>query len=168
MKTSLRHLATVGVLGIALTLTSCVSPYYGGGYYGGPGPGQQRGTVVGALGGGAVGGIIGNQSGRGLEGAGIGALLGGLAGSSLGASNDQRYYGNNVGYYGRPAPVMYRRVGYGYGGPVGFGNACAPRPAFSSISIGTGFGGGCGPFVGGGFNRGFGGGFNPGFGGGCW
>ncbi len=164
MKISLRHLATVGVLGIALTFTSCVSPYYDGGYYGGPGPGQQRGTVVGALGGGAVGGIIGNQSGRGLEGAAIGALLGGLAGSTLGASNDQRYYGNNVGYYGRPAPVMYRRVGYGYGGPIGYGNPCyGGRSSFTSISVGSGFGGGCGPrgfgggpFIGGGFNRGFG------------
>lgn len=166
MKTSLRHLAIVGVFGIALNITSCVSPYYDGGYYGGSGPNQQRGTVVGALGGGAVGGIIGNQSGRGLEGAAIGALLGGLAGSSLGASNDQRYYGNNGGYCGRPAPVVYRRVGYyGYGGPAGYGNPCyGGRSSFSSISFGSGFGGGCGsggfgggPFMGGGYSRGFGG-----------
>jgi hypothetical protein len=164
MKTSLCHLATVGVLGIALTFTSCVSPYYDGGYYGGPGPEQQRGTVVGAFGGGAVGGIIGNQSGRGLEGAAIGALLGGLAGSSLGASNDQRFHGNNVGYYGRPAPVVYHHVGYGYGGPVGFGNSCyGGRSSYSSVSLGSGFGSSCGPrgfgggpFIGGGYSRGFG------------
>lgn len=164
MKTSLRHLASVSVLGIALTFTSCVSPYYDGGYYGGPGPGQQRGAVVGALGGGAVGGIIGNQSGRGLEGAAIGALIGGLAGSSLGASNDQRFYGNQIGYYRRPAPVVYRRVGYAYGGPVGFGNPCySGRSSFSSVSFGSGFGGRCeprgfgsSPFISGGYSRGFG------------
>ena len=120
------------------------------------------------LAGAAVGGIIGNQSGRGLEGAAIGALLGGLAGSSLGASNDQRFYGNNVGYYGRPAPVVYRRVGYGYCGPVGFGNPCyGGRSSFSSVSFGSGFGDGCGP-------RGFGGspfmsgGYSRGFGNSCW
>jgi len=145
MKTSLRHLTSVGVFGIVLTLTSCVSPYYG------YGPGPQNGAVVGALGGAGVGGIIGNQRGRGLEGAAIGALLGGLAGSAL---SQPAYYRGNNGFYGHPAPVGYGNFGANCGTPFGFN-----RPFY-----GGGFGNG--------YNNGFGGGGfgGRGFGGGrsCW
>ena len=106
MKTKLRHLATFGAFGLALTLSSCVSPYAG--------PNEQSGAVAGALGGGALGAIIGNQSGRPLEGAAIGGLLGSLAGASLGASNDQ-YYGYRQPAYYRPVPrYSYAPYGYGY------------------------------------------------------
>lgn len=149
MKTSLRRIIPVGALGIALTISSCVSPYYGA-----YGPGPQNGAVAGAIGGGAVGGIIGNQSGRGLEGAAIGALLGTLAGSALSAN--QPYYGYNGGNYGRS--YGYNRPYYGgYNRPY-YGGGYGCRPAgYSSVSFGTGFGGGYGgrPFggFGGGFNR---------------
>lgn len=103
MKTNLRHWVAAGALGLALTLTSCVSPYAG--------PNERDGAVVGAVGGGALGAIIGNQSGRPLEGAAIGGVLGSLAGASIGASQDDRYYGDGYGY---PRPVYYRSYPYGY------------------------------------------------------
>ena len=148
MKTSLRRIIPVGALGIALTISSCVSPYYGA-----YGPAPRNGAVIGALGGGAVGGIIGNQSGRGLEGAAIGAVLGTLAGSALNSGGYGRPYGYNSGY-SRPY------YGSSYGGGYGY------RPMrYSSISIGSGFGGyGCSPF--GGYGGGYGGSPFGGYGGG--
>lgn len=62
------------------------------------GPNARTGTVIGALGGGALGGIIGHQSGRGLEGAAIGAGLGALGGNVIGGSQDQRNYYNRRAY----------------------------------------------------------------------
>ena len=104
MKTSFRYWATAGALGLALSLSSCVSPYAG--------PNERDGAVIGALGGGTLGAIIGNQSGRPLEGAAIGGALGALAGSSIGANQDRYYYG------GYSRPVYYRSspryYGYGY------------------------------------------------------
>lgn len=121
MKAKLHHILALASVGLALTLTSCVSPYAG--------PHEREGAVIGAVGGGALGAMIGNQSGRPLEGAAIGGALGALAGSSIGASQDQRYYrggyGRPVYYRGGPRYVPYRSgYGYGYGHrgyrPVGY------------------------------------------------
>lgn len=102
MKSISHRMVMVGALGIALTLSSCVSPYAG--------PNERQGAVVGAVGGGLLGAIIGNQSGRPLEGAAIGGLLGSLAGTQIGASRDSRYYYSNYnrGYYVRRQPVYHR------------------------------------------------------------
>ncbi|MEN3944053.1 glycine zipper domain-containing protein [Prosthecobacter sp. SYSU 5D2] len=118
MKAKIHHLMALATVGLALTLSSCVSPYAG--------PHERDGAVIGAVGGGALGAIIGNQSGRPLEGAAIGGALGALAGSSIGASQDRRYY--HRGGYGYSRPVYYRggpryspyrgsyyRSGYSYG-----------------------------------------------------
>lgn len=124
MNTKLRYWLSAGALGLALSLSSCVSPYAG--------PNERDGAVIGAVSGGALGAIIGNQSGRPLEGAAIGGALGALAGSSIGASQDQRYYGYGrpVYYRGGPRYVRYNRYyaapppryGYGYGYPrYGYG-----------------------------------------------
>lgn len=119
MKSKPHRLVMVGALGIALTFSSCVSPYAG--------PNERQGAVVGAVGGGLLGAIIGNQSGRPLQGAAIGGLLGSFAGTRIGASRDARYfYGNHRGYYVRRQPVYHRTYTpyrysrspyYGYGGP---------------------------------------------------
>lgn len=102
MKSITHHMVMVGAFGIALTLSSCVSPYAG--------PNERQGAVVGAVGGGLLGAIVGNQSGRPLEGAAIGGLLGSFAGTQIGASRDSRYYYSNYhpGYGVRRYPV-YRR-----------------------------------------------------------
>ncbi|HSI64187.1 MAG TPA: glycine zipper domain-containing protein [Candidatus Saccharimonadia bacterium] len=76
------------------------------------GPNARTGTVIGALGGGALGGIIGHQSGHGLEGAAIGAGLGALGGNVIGGAQDERYYGGRRVYY-REQPTYYRRPAYG-------------------------------------------------------
>jgi hypothetical protein len=160
MKTKLHRMATIGALGMALTLTSCVNPYAG--------PNQQNGAVIGAVGGGLLGAMIGNQSGRPLEGAAIGGLLGSFAGSQIGASRDQRFYhtGNNRfysnRYYGvRNRPVYvhrtvtpYRYGGWGYSpyrnvySPFGYGGWGAPyRSGLSIASFGRpafGYGSGWG------------------------
>ncbi len=103
MKSIPHRMVMVGALGIALTLSSCISPYAG--------PNERQGAVVGAVGGGLLGAIIGNQSGRPLEGAAIGGLLGSLAGTQIGASRDSRYYYSNYnrGYSVRRQPV-YQRI----------------------------------------------------------
>lgn len=122
MKSRLRYWLSAGVLGLALTLSSCVSPYAG--------PAERDGAVIGAVGGGTLGAIIGNQSGRPLEGAAIGGVLGSLAGASIGASQDDRYYGSRYRYgYGRPVyyrsgPRYYQRPYYG------------PRPVYGYRSYG--------------------------------
>ena len=121
MKANILHLMALATVGLALTLSSCVSPYAG--------PHERDGAVIGAVGGGALGAMIGNQSGRPLEGAAIGGALGALAGSSIGASQDQRYYRG----YGYSRPVYYRsgpryspyrssyyRSGYRYGPSYGY------------------------------------------------
>lgn len=132
MKTKLRHLATLGAVGLALTFTSCVSPYAG--------PNERDGAVIGAVGGGALGAMIGSHSGRPLEGAAIGGALGALAGSSIGASQDQRYYG-----YGYGRPVYYRsgpRYGYSrYGYPSRYYGYRPYRSGFyaSSYRYGPGY-----------------------------
>ena len=138
MNTKLRHLVTVGTLGLVLALTSCVSPY--------PGPNEHMGGVAGAIGGGALGAIIGNQSGRPLEGAAIGGALGALAGSSIGASQDH--------YYGYRQPVVYRRPVVVAPPPV-FAPApvfYGPRPYRTSFVATTGYH--YGPGIG--YRRGFG------------
>jgi hypothetical protein len=119
MKAKIHHLLTLASVGVALTLTSCVSPYAG--------PHEREGAVVGAVGGGALGAMIGSHSGRPLEGAAIGGALGALAGSSIGASQDQRYYrgySRPVYYRGGPRYNPYRgnyyRSGYGYGPSYGY------------------------------------------------
>ena len=120
MKLIPHRMVMVGALGIALTLSSCVSPYAG--------PNERQGAVVGAVGGGVLGAIIGNQSGRPLQGAAIGGLLGSLAGTQIGANRDARFFnsGYHRGYPVRRHPVYQRtyspyRYGrtpfYGYGGP---------------------------------------------------
>lgn len=103
MKSIPQRMVMVGALGIALTFSSCVSPYAG--------PNERQGAVVGAVGGGLLGAIIGNQSGRPLEGAAIGGLLGSFAGTQIGASRDSRYYYSNYnrGYSVRRQPV-YQRI----------------------------------------------------------
>ncbi len=122
MKTSLRHLALVALLGLTGSLTSCVTPY--------PGPGERNGAVVGAIGGGTLGAIVGNQSGRPLEGAAIGGVLGALAGSALGANQDHYYGYRQPAYYPTRAdygPRYYRRSSfYGGGGYYGGGYPCGP------------------------------------------
>lgn len=101
MKTKLHRLITVGALGMALTLSSCVSPYAG--------PNERQGAVVGAVGGGVLGAIIGNQSGRPLQGAAIGGLLGSLAGTQIGASRDSRYFYGGYRHYGVRGYPIYQR-----------------------------------------------------------
>lgn len=60
MKTCLRRIASVGALGLALTLSSCVYPYAGS--Y------QPRSTHYGALGGGPFGSFAGLRIGTGYSG----------------------------------------------------------------------------------------------------
>ncbi|HEY1082422.1 MAG TPA: YMGG-like glycine zipper-containing protein [Prosthecobacter sp.] len=110
MKTLFRHWAGAAAVGLALTLSSCVSPYAG--------PNERDGAVIGAVGGGTLGAIIGNQSGRPLEGAAIGGALGALAGASIGANRDDYYYGGRPVYY-RSSPRYYG-YGYGYRRPYGY------------------------------------------------
>lgn len=99
---------TLGVLAaLSLSVASCSS-----------GPNARTGTVLGALGGGALGGIVGHQSGRGLEGAAIGAGLGALGGNVIGGAQDERNYYNRRAYYDRGyAPRGYSRS---YGPPPGY------------------------------------------------
>lgn len=145
MKTSFTRSLTFGSLLLTLGLSSCVDPYYGGGYGGGGYGGgyyprsSSSGTVAGALIGAGAGGIIGNQRHRGLEGAAIGGILGALAGSMM--SNGQRGYSqpypsygnanynqgcNNRGYsqpnYGYGPQGGYSQPSYGYGQQGGYGN----------------------------------------------
>lgn len=135
----------VGALGIALTLSSCVSPYAG--------PNERQGAVVGAVGGGVLGAIIGNQSGRPLQGAAIGGLLGSLAGTQIGASRDARFF--NSGYYrGYPVrryPVYQRTYSpYRYGRAPVYGYHSPYRgnyflSSFNTPMYGFGRGWGYGP-----------------------
>lgn len=129
MKTQLMRSLTLGSVLLSLTLSSCVDPYYGGGFgpggygQGGYGAPPAQGAVTGALLGAAAGGIIGNQSRRGLEGAAIGGVLGALAGGALQNSRQQRYYGQpncNSGYSGGRScsPGYNYNSGYGYGAPA--------------------------------------------------
>ena len=60
MKTCLRRIVSVGALGLALTLSSCVYPYAG--VY------QSRGTHYGAIGGGPLGSFAGSRIGTGYNG----------------------------------------------------------------------------------------------------
>jgi uncharacterized membrane protein YeaQ/YmgE (transglycosylase-associated protein family) len=129
MKTTLMRSLTLGFVLLSLALSSCVDPYYGGGYgpSGGYGRPPAQGVVTGALLGAAAGGIIGNQSRRGLEGAAIGGVLGALAGGAIQNSRQQRSYNssnfNQGGYgYGQPYSGGYGQPNYGYGQPnYGYG-----------------------------------------------
>ncbi len=137
MKTNLPRMAAMAALGAALTLTSCVAPYYAGPY-------PRAGVAV------------GYQSGRPLRAAPI------VASRSPGY-----YYGRNTGYYrspyygvrSRPVYVQHTSTPYRYGGlgyspyrdvysPYGYGGWGAPyrsgmvvssfgRPAFG---YGSGWG----------------------------
>ena len=60
------------ILAGAIALPSCADT----------GPNQNRGAVIGGLGGAGVGAIIGNQSGH----AGTGALIGGASGALIGGA----------------------------------------------------------------------------------
>lgn len=90
MKTNLPRMAALAALGVALTLTSCVDPYYAGGY-------PRAGVSV------------GYQSGRPLVAARSGYY-----------SRPGSYYGRNTGYYRSPyygvrsTPVYVQRSSYPY------------------------------------------------------
>ena len=123
-------------MGSALTLSSCVSPYYGG-------PNQRVGGVLGAATGALAGAVIGNQSDRPLEGAAIGGVVGALAGAALGDAQDQVVYGRGYsgysgGYGYRPAPIYYGSPTYSYYSPA----PVIVQRSYISSGYGFGFGGG--------------------------
>lgn len=137
----------------AAFLSSCAPyPYHGAnspysGY--GPGPGAERGAVLGGLAGAGIGGIVGNQSGRGLEGAAIGAGLGALSGAVLGNAGDrdrdlyQRGYRDGAAAAGRPSSSSPGVDSYEPdGGYPPYGELPASRYNNSTVSIGIGYGGG--------------------------
>ncbi len=133
---SLRRLGLLAAVGSALTLSSCVSPYYAG-------PNQRVGGVLGAATGALAGAVIGNQSDRPLEGAAIGGVVGALAGSALGGAQDQVVYGRSYpsypsGYAYSPAPVYYGGPTYSYYSPA----PVIVQRSYISGGYGFGYGGG--------------------------
>jgi hypothetical protein len=85
MKTCLRRMVSVGALGLALTLSSCVYPYnYAGSY-------QPRSTLYGSIGGGP---------------------LGSFAGSRLATNRGQSYNGYNSRYFSVRGAPLYSSRGY--------------------------------------------------------
>jgi hypothetical protein len=130
---TLRRLGLIAGLGVVFTLSSCVSPYYGG-------PNQRVGGVLGAATGALAGAVIGNQSDRPLEGAAIGGVVGALAGSALGGVQDEVVYGRSYpqSYGYSPAPVYYGGPSYSYYSPA----PVIVQRSYTSSGYGYGWGGG--------------------------
>jgi surface antigen len=115
------------VLGLAASLAACA----GSGDPNGPGPKENTGTLLGALGGAAIGSQFGGGVGGHVAGALIGAGVGGLLGNRIGAALDdedkQRAYAAQMsalesGQSG--APVSWRNPDSGRYGTV------VPGPAY--------------------------------------
>jgi len=115
------------VLGLAASLAACA----GSGDPNGPGPKENTGTLLGALGGAAIGSQFGGGAGGHvagvLVGAGLGALIGNRIGASLDDEDKQRAYAAQMsalesGPSG--APVSWRNPDSGRYGTV------VPGPAY--------------------------------------
>jgi surface antigen len=118
------------ILGLALAASLAACAGDPSGVYG-PGPKENTGTLLGALGGAAIGSQFGGGAGGHLAGALIGAGVGGLIGNRIGASLDEddrrRAYAAEVqalesGAAG--APVGWRNPANGRYGSV------VPGPAY--------------------------------------
>jgi len=109
------------VLGVATSLAACAGsgdPY-------GPGPKENTGTLLGALGGAAIGsqfgGGVGGHVAGALVGAGLGALIGNRIGASLDDEDKQRAYAAQMDAleHAQPgAPVSWRNPDDGRYGTV--------------------------------------------------
>ena len=109
------------VAALVLTLAGCA----GSGDPNGPGPKENTGTLLGALGGAVVGSQFGNNSAGRLTGAVVGAGVGALLGNRIGAAMDdddkQRAYAAQINALndGAPgAPVSWRNPDSGRHGMV--------------------------------------------------
>ena len=119
------RLAAIAIAGFALA--GCAASPDGMG----PGPKENTGTLLGALGGAAIGSQFGGGTGGHVAGALIGAGIGGLIGNRIGAALDdddkQRAYAAQMDALerGRPgAPVSWRNPDSGRYGTV------VPGPAY--------------------------------------
>ena len=117
----------VAVTVLGLTLTACAGSPDGLG----PGPKENTGTLIGALGGAAIGSQFGGGTSGHVAGALIGAGLGALIGNRIGAAMDdedkQRAYAAQMDALERGpsgAPVSWRNPDSGRYGTV------VPGPAF--------------------------------------
>jgi surface antigen len=123
---------SVAIVLAALTLGGCAGDPYG---YG-PGPRENTGTLLGALGGAAIGSQFGGGAGGHLAGALIGAGIGGLIGNRIGASMDEedrrRAYAAEMAAMeaeGPGGPVEWRNPRSGHYGMIVPGPAYVERGA---------------------------------------
>jgi len=114
----------------AVLLAGCAGDPYG---YG-PGPRENTGTLLGALGGAAIGSQFGGGAGGHLAGALIGAGIGGLIGNRIGAALDEedrrRAYVAEMAAMqaeGAGGPVEWRNPGSGHYGMIVPGPVYADR-----------------------------------------
>lgn len=105
----------------AILLGGCAGDPYGAG----PGPRENTGTLLGALGGAAAGAAIGGRGGAAVGGALLGAAVGGLVGNRIGAALDQedrrRAYAAEMAAMeaeGPGGPVEWRNPNSGHYGMV--------------------------------------------------
>ena len=117
----------VAVIGLAGMLAACAGSPDGMG----PGPKENTGTLLGALGGAAIGSQFGGGAGGhvagALIGAGVGALIGNRIGASLDDEDKRRAYAAEIEALDRGqsgAPVAWRNPDSGRYGSV------VPGPAY--------------------------------------